>query len=151
MRHLKTFNQKAASSTKQNKEESVAHVELGEVGHAPGQTGSTSERDRESTCSTSEGAPKVNTGGEEGASAASATAGETERETGFTSTTASISPTPLPELEPTSSTSQGERVSLRFFIRGHSSSNYHIEAAPSDANLVASQTSEPEAESTSEP
>ena len=104
MRHLKTFNR--------------CNTALRVDGQAPRQK---FKRDRESTCSTSEQAPKVNTGGEEGASAAS------ECETGSTSTTDSISPTPLPELEPNSFTS-----------------TYHIEAAPSDANLAASRNTEEE-------
>ena len=103
MRHLKTFNQ--------------CNTAFGAGGHAPRQK---FKRDRESPYSTSEQAPKVNTCGEEGASAVS------ERETGSTSTTDSISPTPLPKLEPNS---KGKRVALRSIIRRRSPSTYQIEPA----------------------
>ena len=139
VRHLKMFNHK---SNKPNEECSIPDVQMREAGDAPRQSGSTSERDGESTGANCE----VATCDGDEASAATASACETERETGSTSTTASISPTHLPELE---ANSKGERVSLLFFIRGHSSSNYHIEAPPSDANLVASHTSELDAQSTS--
>jgi len=109
VRHLKMFNQ--------------CNTALGAGEQAPRQI---VKRARESTCSTSEPAPKVNIGEGEEASAAS------ECETGFTSTTDSISPTPLPELEPNSFTS-----------------TYHIEATPSDAKLAASRNTEEEQTHTS--
>ena len=72
VRHLKTFNQGNAA--------------LRAGGQAPRQR---VKRYRESTCSMSEPAPKVNTGGGDAASAAS------ERETGSSSNTDSISPAPF--------------------------------------------------------
>ena len=87
---------------------------------APRAMKSTSDREGASTGSTSE----VATCDEAGAGAASASACVT----GSTSTTDSLSTTPLPELEPNNSS---ERVPLRFIIRGQSPSTYHIEAAAS--------------------
>ena len=112
---------------------------------APQETGSTSKRDGDSTCSKSE----VDTCDGEGVGASSGSAGEVERKTGFTSPTASVSTSPVPEVESNSSTSQGAGVALRFIIRGHSPSAYHIEAAPSDANLSASRTTQEEQTPTS--
>ena len=123
VRHLKTFNQ--------------CNTAFGAGGYAPRQT---IKRDRESTCSTSEPVAKVNLLGGEGASA------DSERETGSSSTTDSISPAPLPELEPNS---KCERVALRFIIRGSPSSTYQIEPAPSDANLAACRNTKEEQTPTS--
>ena len=123
VRHLKMHNQ--------------CNAALREAADAPRETGSTSERDGESTGSKFE----VATCDEDGASAASASACEIERETGSTPTTASLLTDTLSEVEPVST------CSFRFIIRGLSSSTYRIEAAPSDANLAASHTSEPESES----
>ena len=125
VRHLKTFNQ--------------CNAALRVVGDAPRQSGSISERDGEQT------GPNSEVGTCEGEGAAVASTCETERETGSTSTigdteletestsnTAAISTSPLLELEPNSF-----------------NSTYQIEAAPSDANLAATLTSEPEVASTS--
>ena len=123
VRHLKTHNQ--------------CNAPLRVVGHESRQI---VKREGESTDSKSE----VATCYGEGATAASDSACERERETCFTTTTDSISPTHLPGVEPNSSTSKGERVAIRFLIRGRSPSTYHIEAAPSDANLTASRTTQEE-------
>ena len=139
---------KIASRQKRHNSNLVLHLKrhnqcneaLSSSGDAPQETGSTSERDGEPTCSTS----KANTGGGEGASAASTSPCETEIEAG------SISHTPMLEVEPNTLGAVDTSHSFRFIIRGHSPSTYHIEAAPSDANLAATPSSEPEADSTSE-
>ena len=117
VRHLKMFNQGNAT--------------LRADGHLPRQT---LKRVRERTCSTSELAPMLNTGGEEGASAASAFTWET----GSTSTTDSISTTPLPEREPNST------CSVSISVRGRPTSNHHLEGVTSDANFAASGTTQEE-------
>ena len=116
VRHLKMHNQCKAA--------------LSSGGDAPREMGFTSKRERESNCSKSK---------REGASAACASTGEMELETESTSiisetaletestsTTDSISTSPLLELEPTSSTSKGDRVALHILIRMRSASTYHI-------------------------
>ena len=133
VRHLKMFNHK---SNKPNEECSIPDVQMREAGDAPRQSGSTYERDDESTGANCE----VATCDGDEASAATASACETERETDSTSTTDSISPTHLPELE---ANSKVERVAIRFLIRGSSSSTDHMEAASSDANLAAAHNSPP--------
>ncbi len=140
-------SRKIVSMHKRHNSNLVRHLKLHNHCNAPlreaadASTTCTSERDGESNGSKSE----VATCDREGASAASASACEIEQETGSTPSTSSLLSNTLPDVELNHS---GAGVALRFIIRGLSSSTYHIEAAPSDANLAASHTSTPQIDPT---